>query len=200
MKRYTNDAIDISELLSNATELTPATYQYYKGLTGRTIVLNDDITSDIIESAVLPLIEMDKDPDKKPITIILNTNGGDVYHGLCLCSVIDKLSCPTEIRVMSLAASMGALIAMAGHNNPNVKTVCYPFSVFLIHSGSYFFEGSANAVRDSFKFQESYENKIKDYILSHSSIDPDVYEKQTRYEWYMTAESALEYKIIDGII
>jgi ATP-dependent Clp protease protease subunit len=194
------NTIDLTQLLNNPAELSPATYQYYKNLQERTLIINDEINIDIIESAVLPLLEWDNDGSNKPIKIYFNSNGGDVYYGMTLCNVIERLRCSTEIIVLSLAASMGALIAMASHNNNNVKTKCYPFSVFLIHSGSYYFEGSANQVRDSFKFQESYEEKLKNYILTHSTISEEIYEKQTRYEWYMTAENAKEYGIVDEIL
>lgn len=192
--------VDIKDFLQEQIDLSPVTYQYYKNLQNRTLIINGEITCDIIESAVLPLIEWDNDGSEKPINIILNTNGGDVYSGMTLCSVIERLKCNTTITVLSMAASMGALIAMSGKNNPNVTTYCYPFSVFLIHSGSCYFEGSSNQVKDTMKFQEEYEIKLTEYILTHTTIPIDVYEKQTRYEWYMTASTAKEYGIVDEIL
>ncbi|MEG0898426.1 MAG: ATP-dependent Clp protease proteolytic subunit [Oscillospiraceae bacterium] len=191
-------AINLDDLLKNIP--SPADYQYYKGLKNNRIIFNDEVGMDIIESVVIPLLDMDNDPLVEHIELIINSNGGDVYSGMTLCSVIDRLKTKTTITILSVAASMGALMAMAGHNNPNVTTVCYPFTVFLIHSGSYYFEGSANAVRDSFAFQEDYEKMITDYILTHTSIPREVYEKKTRFEWYLTATQAKSYDIIDEIL
>ena len=139
---------------------------------------------------------MDSNPDITHIEFIMNSNGGDVYSGMAVCNAIERLKTPTTVIIPSMAASMGALIAMAGHNNQNVTTVAFPFSVFLLHSGSYFFDGSANSVRDSFAFQEEYEKMMTEYILSHTSISREEYEKKTRYEWYMTASTAKDLQII----
>lgn len=109
-------------------------YQYYVNLQQRKIIVNEAICDTILESAVLPLIEMDNDGSGEPITIILDSPGGDVYRGFNLVDVIEKIKTPLTIHIMSMAASMGLHIAMAGHNNPNVKTVCHPFSVGLLHS------------------------------------------------------------------
>lgn len=190
--------INLEELLKNTP--SPADYQYYKGLKNNRIIFNDEVTQDVIESFIVPLIDMDKDPSVDHIEIIINSNGGDIYSGMSVCHVIENLKTPTTIIIPSVAASMGALIAISGHNNPNITTVAYPFTIFLFHSGSYFFEGSANAVRDSFAFQEEYEKMITKYIISHTSIPEDVYEKKVRYEWYMTATTAKELNIIDEIV
>ena len=59
----------------NATlDLTsPTMYQYYKGLSERTIVINEAIMPEVLENVILPLLEMDNDGSGEPITLILNT-------------------------------------------------------------------------------------------------------------------------------
>lgn len=192
---------DISELLSNDTGLPdPAMYQYYKNLEKRKIVINEEIADDLLELAILPYMEMDSDGSGEPIEIILSTCGGDIYSGFSLVDQIERAKTPTTIHVMSMAASMGTLIAMAGKNNPNVKTVCHPFSVGLIHSGSQYMEGTSHAVKDTFDFSQHYEEKIKEYILSHSKITADYYEKIERKELWLDADEMLKLGIVDEII
>lgn len=99
--------INLDELLANPAEMTPATYQYYKNLKNRTIIINDQITADIVESVMLPPIEMDNDGTGKPITIRLSTVGGSLFDGITLCDIIDKLKTPTTIVVQTYAYSMG---------------------------------------------------------------------------------------------
>ena len=130
----------------------PILYQYWNCMSDRKIVINDEISKDIIEFAVLPFIQMDNDDSGKPIEIYLDTLGGEIYPGFNLIDVLEKAKTPTTIHIMSRALSMGLLIAMAGHNNPNVKTVCHQFSIGLLHSGSQYMEGSAHAVKDTFNF------------------------------------------------
>ena len=191
--------INLDELLKSG-ELSRADYQYYKGLDENRIIINDDIDVDLIEGAVIPLLDMDADPEVEHINIFLTTYGGSVYYGYALVDVIEKLHTDTTITIIGVAASMGAIIAMAGHNNPHVKTVCFEHSVGLIHDGSQYLEGTAHAVKDVWKFNERYEQKTKDFILSHSSIDEDTYSKMDRVEMWMTADDMLEYGIVDEIL
>ena len=192
--------ISLDELLSDPTELTPATYQYFKNLKNRTIIINDQITSDIVETAMLPLIEMDNDGTGEPITIRLSTCGGSLFDGITLCDVIDNLETKTTVVVQTYAYSMGGIILMAGYNNPNVKKVCYKHSTALLHSGSTYLEGNSSSVKDQFHFNEKFEKKLKDYTLSHSKITDEEYDSMERYEWYMDSDTMLSKGLVDEIL
>lgn len=198
--KYKNFEVSLDELLGNPMELTPATYQYYKGLKERRIIINDQITSDIVESVMLPLLEMDNDGTGEPIEIVLCSVGGSLFDGMPLCDIIDNLKTPTTIKVLTYAMSMGGLILMAGYNNPSVKKVCYLHSSALLHAGSTYLEGNSSSVKDTFNFHQKFEEKIKEYTLSHSKITEEEYDKMERYEWYMTSDVMLEKGLVDEII
>ena len=176
------------------------TYQYYKNLEKRTIIINEQITSNIVESVMLPLLEMDNDGTGEPINIILNTIGGSLFDGATLCNIIDNLKTPTTITVFTYAYSMGSILLMAGYNNPNVKKRCYKHSTALLHAGSSYLEGDSMSVKDQFNFYQKLEDVIKEYTLSHSKITPEEYDKMERYEWYMTSDTMLEKGLVDEII
>lgn len=192
--------IPLSDLVGDNTLPDPIMYQYYKQLKNRRIVINAEIGCDLLEYATLPFMEMDSDSSNSPIEIIVSTVGGEIYSGFNLVDQIEKSKSPVTIHIMSMAASMGILIAMAGKNNPNVRTVCHPFSVGLLHSGSQYMEGSAHAVRDTFDFSQHYEEKIRDYILSHTNIDENLYDKIERKEYWMDADEMVRLGIVDEIL
>ena len=175
----------------------PILYQYFRNLLNRKIVINEQIGDALLETAILPFIEMDNDGTNEPIEIIISTVGGEIYSGFNFVDQIEKAKSPVTIHIMAMAASMGFLIAMAGKNNPNVKTVCHPFSVGLLHSGSQYMEGSAHAVKDTFDFSQHYEEKIKDYILQHTNIDENLYDKIERKEYWMDANEMKRLGIVD---
>lgn len=175
-------------------------YQYWKNILNRKIIINEEITKDLIESAVIPFIEMDSDGTGKPIEIYLDTVGGEIYPAFNLIDLIEKAKSPVTIHILSRALSMGLLIAMAGHNNPNVKTVCHPFSIGLLHSGSQYMEGTAHAVKDTFNFTQAYEDKIKEYVTTHSNITNELYESVERIEYWMDSDEMLRLGIVDEII
>ena len=69
--------VPLSDLLPGGDALPdPIRYQYYKNLKDRKIIINDSIDSNIVETVMIPLLEMDNDGTGKPIEIILNTVGG----------------------------------------------------------------------------------------------------------------------------
>lgn len=189
----------LQKVLTTTTPIPPL-YNYYKGLTQNIIYINEEIDDSIYDTVIIPLIDMDKDSTVEKITLYINTPGGLLYSGFALIDVIEKLSTPTDIIIIGVAASMGGMIAMAGHNNPNITTYCYPHSVGLIHSGETFLTGNTNSVRDTHKFNERYEQKIKSYILTHSTITEDMYKDIERKEFWMTAEDMLKYGIVDKIL
>lgn len=197
---FRNNEICLDALISNPMEISPEAYQYYAGLQKRRILFNDTVDAGIVERVIIPLMDMDSDESGDPIEIILATPGGSTFDSLILCNIIDNLKTPTTIRVMGYAFSMGGLFLCAGYNNPNVKKVCYPFSAALLHAGNVGLEGSANAVKDTMKFNDEMNEKIREYVLSHSKITEEEYEKMERCEWYMCAEQMLELGLVDEII
>lgn len=190
--------LDLNDILKKGNLPDPDMYQYYKNLANNTIVINYEIGDGFLEWAVLPLMQMDKDPSVEHINIILSSPGGDIYSGFSFVSILEEIQTPTTIRIIGMAASMGTLIAMA--KNKNLRVVCDKFSVGLIHSGSQYMEGTSHSVRDTFKFSERYENKIKEYILTHTKIDEEMYEAIERQEFWMDADDMLKYGIVDEII
>lgn len=190
--------IFLDKLMNDATD--PAAYQYFKGLQERRIVFNEDVDYNIVESVMLPLMEMDNDGSGKPITLILNTNGGSLFDGMPLCDMIDNLKTPTTILVTGHAYSMGGYFLMAGYSNPNVTKKCFKHSTALLHGGSSYMEGTSSTVKDTFKFTERFEERLRDYTLSHSKITPEEYERMERYEWYMDSDDMLKYGLVDEVI
>ena len=153
--------IPLSELGLDNPLPDPITYQYYKNLKNRKIIINDQIDAGIVETVMIPLLEMDNDGTGKPIEIILNTVGGSLFDGAALCNIIDNLKTPTTITVMTYAYSMGSIVLMAGYDNPNVKKRCYKFSTALLHAGSSYLEGNSSSVKDQFNFYQKFEEIIK---------------------------------------
>lgn len=174
--------------------------EFEKLLKERKILINDIISESTIDKVVMPLLRMDNDESGEKIIIYINTNGGSVYDGLCLCNIIEKLKTKTDVIVLGYAYSMGSLILMAGKNNPNVTRYCYPFSTALIHGGSSYIGGTSSQVKDYFKFNEKFEQRIAKYIVEHTNLSDDDYAAIERYEAYMDSDEMLEKGLVDEII
>ena len=199
MEKTNEAATSIMDILAEGN-ISPDTYQYFKGLENRRIIVNSDIDYGVIEQILLPLIDMDNDGTGEPIEIYLSSIGGSLFDGMAICAAIDRLKTPTTIIAPTYCFSMGGLILMAGKNNPNVTKKCYPYSTALIHSGSNYLEGDAMNVKDTLDFYERYDEIVKKYILEHTNITEEEYEAKKRFEWYFTANEMLEKGLVDEII
>lgn len=202
MKKITKSSVEdvLVGVLDSPNLPDPCMYQYYKCLANRTILINDQIDASIVEYAVLPLLEMDNDGTGEPISILLNTCGGSLFDSFSFCDIIDNLKTPTTVTVITYAYSMGGIILMAGKNNPNVTKKCYKHSTALLHSGSTYLAGNSTSVKDTFLFHQKFEDKIKEYTLSHSNITLEEYNSMERSEWYMTSEEMLEKGLVNEIL
>lgn len=192
------EKLDAEQCILEETSIINA--EYSRLLKERKILINDIISENTMEKVVMPLLRMDNDGSGKKITIYINTNGGSVYDGLVLCDIIEHLKTETEVIVLGYAYSMGSIILMSGKNNPNVTRKCYPFSTALIHGGSAYISGSSSQVKDYFKFNEKFEKRIADFIVSHTNLTEDDYAAIERYEAYMDSDEMLEKGLVDEII
>lgn len=192
------EKLEAEQILIEENEIV--CHQYEELLKKRIILINDIISDLTVDKVVMPLLQMDNDGTGKKITIYLNTNGGSVYDGLSLCNIIERLKTPTDIIVLGYAYSMGSIILMSGKNNPNVKRYCYPFSTALIHGGSAYISGSSSQVKDYWKFNEKYEKRIADFIVSHTNLTEEDYAAIERYEAYMDSDEMFEKGLVDEIL
>lgn len=192
------EKLDAEQCILEETSVINA--EYARLLKERKILINDIISENTIEKVVMPLLRMDNDGSGKKITIYINTNGGSVYDGLVLCDIIEQLKTETEVIVLGYAYSMGSIILMSGKNNPNVTRKCFPFSTALIHGGSAYISGSSSQVKDYFKFNEKFEKRIANFIVSHTNLTEDDYAAIERYEAYMDSDEMLEKGLVDEII
>lgn len=156
------------------------------------------IASFIVEQ-ILDINRIDDgiDPEERePIRLYINSPGGDVTEGFALISAIEISKTPIYTINMGQWSSMAFLIGIAGH-----KRFSLPKASFLMHDGSIFLYGSANKVKDRVEFENRFENEVvKPFVLAHSKMLEEDYDKLDRKEFYMLASDALELGFIDEIV
>ena len=191
---FTKDYLELIETTGSFEE-----YVYFDHLKNREIIINQQVDDSLVERAIMQILkwnaEDDGNPKNQPIKIYLNSPGGDVYLGLVLCEVIKKSKIPVHLTVLGLAASLGGLLAIAAH-----KTFAYEYSNLLIHDGSTFLQGSSNKVKDTMKFQEAKDEQIKRFVVDNTNITEEKYDDMIDREWWLTAQQAKEYGIVQEIL
>jgi ATP-dependent Clp protease protease subunit len=154
----------------------------------------DDDVANIIQAQLLFLESTNKDRD---IQIYLNTPGGYVQAGLGIYDTMQYIKCDVSTICVGLAASMGAFLLAGGKKG---KRYALPNSEIMIHQPSGGTKGQATEI------QIAAENILKtkerlNRILAANTGQP--YEKvceDTERDHFMTAEEALNYGLVDGII
>lgn len=182
--------------------LDPVSYQYFNQLLNhRTIIFNQEVTSDIVESIYVPLKQFEEDNDMTPITMIFNSVGGSVTDGFFLAHYLTHYSKPLKIIVTGQASSMAAILLSAGGKNPNVTRVCYPSTYALIHDGYVAVPASeAKTAEDIMAFNHQVDLQIRDFIINNTNITAELYDSKTRRQWFLTAPEMKELNLIDKII
>ena len=190
----------------NLKEFEPITVSdtiYKNLLQDRIIYLNEDISTDTINTVVMPILmlnelEADIPTDKlKPITIYINSYGGEVDACTYTVEVIEKSRIPIHCRVLSMAASAALYISIACHKRYGSKN-----SIFLLHKGSIHLAGNMGEAEDTIDFyKQEVGSLFDDLILRRTKIDKDELKSIRRNETYCLGVDALEkYGFIDELI
>lgn len=183
-------------------------FNYENEEPSRTIVLSTDISQDSfydIVSAILYINEYDdfeeetvKDYIRKPIKLIINSFGGDVYDGFGIIGVMENSKTPIHTYCYGSAMSMSFLIFVSGHYR-----YAHKFCTFMYH------ECMDQPMYDKISAQTENmaENKrIMDlydkHLLSRSTLKKKQLDdnKKTKTDWYMAPELGIKYGFVDEII
>ena len=193
--------INFQDLFDTAN-LNPSNYQYFHQLFDkRTIIFNQDVSENLIETVYLPLKEFEEDSSTEPITLILNSLGGSVSNGFFLAHYIANYKKKLNIIVTGYAASMAAVILCGGGKNDNVTRYCYPSTYALIHDGYIALQASeAKTASDIMAFNEKVDDDIRDFMLKNTNITAEQYDAKTRHQWFLSAKEMKELNLIDIII
>ena len=135
--------------------------------------------------------------DPRPIHLYINSYGGDVYNFLGLIDIIIASNTPVYTYTLGSAMSCALLVALVGH-----KRFAYKHSTFMIHQ---IISGEENTVKSLERdlVESKRLQKILDtFILSKSKITKRQLSKvyNSNKDWYISADDALKYQIIDQII
>lgn len=135
--------------------------------------------------------------DDKPITLFINSPGGDISAGLALISVMRDLRSPVHTFVVGQASSMAAVVAVAG-----AKRLAYPTARWLLHRGKSTASGDAEDLQIEAKEFQTLDSYADQVVINASGgkITPKRLGQLQRKNYYMGAEKAKEVGLLDEIV
>lgn len=176
------------------------TIRYY--LDNRRLILNTIIDDDILENATLHILKWNKEDkhlpveSRKPIWLFIQSPGGDVINGNSLIDAIETSKTHVYTVCFAQCNSMGFHIFIAGH-----KRYCFPNSILLIHDGEIRIENSSSKAKDTMKFIEILDQRVKNHVLKHTKITSEFYDSIYDTEYYVYGNTeGKELGIVDYVI
>jgi len=154
----------------------------------------DDNVANIIQAQLLFLESVDAEKD---VTIYLNTPGGSVYAGLGIYDTMQYIAPDVNTICTGMAASMGAVILTAGTAG---KRSALPHSRVLIHQPMGGAQGQASDIEITAREIQKLKKELYDIISKHSGQDYDKVWNDSDRDYWMTAQEAKEYGMIDEIL
>lgn len=169
---------------------------YSRLLEDRIIFLTGEITDATANIVVAQLIYLEgKNPDKD-IYLYINSPGGSVSAGLAIYDTIKYIKCDVVTICIGLAASMGAFLLASGTKG---KRYALPNSEIMIHQPLGGAQGQASDIEIQARHIQSIKEKINNILSETTGQDLKKVQKDTDRDYYMTAEQAKEYGLIDDI-
>jgi ATP-dependent Clp protease, protease subunit len=170
---------------------------YSRLLNERIIFLGTPITEDIANLIVAQLIHLESEDPDKDISIYVNSPGGSVYAGLAIYDAMQFIKPDIQTICVGVAMSMGALLLAGGAQE---KRMALPNSKILIHQVSGGFSGQATDIEIHAKEIIDVRRRLDEIIAKHTGQPLDKVAKDTERDYFMSAEEAKEYKLVDRVI
>jgi ATP-dependent Clp protease protease subunit len=170
---------------------------YSRLLNERIIFLGTPVTEDIANLIVAQLIHLESEDPDKDVSIYVNSPGGSVYAGLAIYDAMQFIKPDVSTICVGVAMSMGALLLAGGAPE---KRMALPNSKILIHQVSGGFSGQATDIEIHAKEIIDVRQRLDEIISKHTGQALEKVAKDTERDYFMSAQEAKEYKIVDRVI
>jgi len=169
---------------------------YSRLLNERIIFLGTPIDDQIANLIIAQLIHLESEDPDKDISIYVNSPGGSVYAGLAVYDTMQYVKPDVQTVCVGIAMSMGAVLLAGG--TPG-KRMALPNSKILIHQVSSGFQGQATDIEIQAREVINIKRRLEEIITFHTGQELEKVSHDMERDYFMTAEEAREYGIIDTV-
>lgn len=170
---------------------------YSRLLKDRIIFLNDEIDDHSANLVIAQLLFLANEDSKKDIFLYINSPGGSVTATMAMYDTIQFIKPDVSTICVGLAASGGAMMLLAGQKG---KRFALPNSRIMIHQPLGGAQGQVSDIEIVAKEYSKTKDKMNQLIAKHTGQKLDKVSKDTDRDFYMDAQEAKKYGIIDDII
>ena len=169
-------------------------------LKDRIIYLGEDVNATTSSLIVAQMLFLESEDPDKEIFFYINSPGGSITDGMAIVDTMNYIKCPVSTVCVGMAASMGAVLLTAGEKG---KRFAMPNSEILIHQpliGGGGLQGQTTEIKIHADHMVRTREKLNRFLSERTGKPIEQIEKDTERDHYMTAQEALEYGLIDGIM
>ncbi len=170
---------------------------YSRLLKERIIFVGDPIDDDLANSVIAQLLFLESQDSKAEIKVYVNTPGGLVTSGMAIYDTMQYVKCDVATICVGIAASMGAVLLAAGTKG---KRFILPNAEVMIHQIMGGAEGQATDIKIRAEHILRLRDRLNKILAKHTDQEFAKIEKDTDRDYFMTADEALKYGIVDKII
>ena len=173
-------------------------YDIYSRLLKERIIFLGEEVSDVSASVIVAqLLFLESEDPGKDIHLYINSPGGSVTAGMAIYDTMNYIKCDVSTICIGLAASMGAFLLSGGAKG---KRFALPNAEVMIHQPSGGAKGQATDIKIVADNIIKIRRKLNEILSNNTGKPLDVIEIDTERDFYMSAEEAREYGIIDSVI
>ena len=170
---------------------------YSRLLKDRIILLGTPIDDDVANLIVAQLLFLQAEDPKKDIDLYINSPGGSCTAGLAIYDTIQSLSCDVKTYCIGQCASMGAVLLAAGTAG---KRFALPHSRIMIHQPWGGAQGTASDMEIQAREILRTKATLNGILAAHTKQTLKKIERDTDRDFFMSAEEAVEYGIVDQVV
>ena len=170
---------------------------YSRLLKDRIIFIGGPINDQMANLVIAQLLFLESEDPDKDIHLYINSPGGVIYSGLAIYDTMQYIKADVSTICVGMAASMAALLLTAGADG---KRYALPNSRIMIHQPLGGAQGQASQIEIQAKEILLLKSQANRILQKHTGQPLERIEQDTDRDYYMSAEAAVEYGLIDGVL
>lgn len=180
------------------TRLGDRVYDIYSVLLKERIVfLGTPINALVANEIVAKLLFLDREDSEREISLYINSPGGEIAAGLAIYDTIQLIQAPVSTIAVGMTASMATVLLTAGTKG---RRYALPYATIHLHQPLGGVQGQAADIEIAAKEILRQRDLLNDILRHHTDLDDKQIARLTDRDFYMTAEEAVEYNIVDKVL
>ncbi|MEL7052404.1 MAG: ATP-dependent Clp endopeptidase proteolytic subunit ClpP [Cyanobacteria bacterium J06588_5] len=170
---------------------------YSRLLRERIVFLGTPVMDDVADAIVAQLLFLDAEDPEKDVQLYINSPGGSVTAGMAIYDTMQQIRPDVVTICFGLAASMGAFLLSGGAKG---KRMSLPSSRIMIHQPSGGAQGQSADIEIQAREILYLKKRLNEMLAEHTGQDIERIEEDTERDFFMSAEEARDYGLIDRVV